>query len=97
MYLYVEKQNYLTYLRMEIPKKSSIIRHLKEEIVEYEYEVDQLESPMRLMQLASSSQFSHLVHPYAEGVLTIKGKEFFPKSEKAKPSPSFPAVLGTGK
>ncbi len=82
---------------MEIPKISASVRHLREEIVKWEYEIDQLENPMRLMQLSSSPSFSHLVHPYAEGILTIQEKEIPYKTEWKQEKSSLPVALGTGK
>lgn len=78
IYFYLEKQNYLTHLRIEIPKTYSCLQEMKEEMAKCEYEMDQWESPARLMQLASSPQFTHLSHPYADHILVLAEGVFSP-------------------
>jgi cell division protein FtsL len=72
MYSYIEKQNEITTLKIQIPKISKEISDLKEEIRKYKYEIKQFESPNRLMELVKMQEFSHLKHPFVNQVLTIK-------------------------
>ena len=97
MYFYLQKQNQLTYLRITIPKISERIRSLKEEIAKCEYELDMLESPVRLMELASSEEYSHLKHPYAESILTL-GEGSLPnhKVPSIEKNRTIPVAIGVG-
>jgi hypothetical protein len=71
LYSYIDKQNQLTKMRMEIPHLAKEIKAIKEENTRLQYEIDQFESPAHLMELARSSEFSHLKHPLLKEILTV--------------------------
>ncbi|MFA6119355.1 MAG: hypothetical protein WCT85_02000 [Parachlamydiales bacterium] len=71
LYSYIEKQNEVTSLKIEIPKVAKEIDNLKEEIKKMQYEVEVFENPAYLMQLIRQPEFSHLKHPFVEDVLNI--------------------------
>jgi len=71
LYSYVDRQNDVTRLRLEIPKIAKEIQDIKEENTRLQYEIDLFESPQHLMQLASCSEFSHLKHPLFKDVVRI--------------------------
>jgi hypothetical protein len=71
-YFYIEKQNELTKLKIELPKKTVELTHIKEEIKELQYALEQLESPSRLMELSTSKQFSHLKYPFLKDILNVE-------------------------
>jgi hypothetical protein len=72
LYSYVNTQNSITRLRLEIPVLASKIKELKAENTRLQYEVDLFESPQHLIDLARRSEFSHLKHPMLKEVLTMQ-------------------------
>lgn len=71
-YFYLEKQNKVTALRLELPKEKDSLTRLKGDVKELQYIADQLESPSRLMEIAASSQFSHLKYPFLKDILNVE-------------------------
>lgn len=71
LYSYIDKQNELTSLKIEIPKVAKQIEDLKVEIKKINYEVEMFENPAYLMQLIRQPEFKHLKHPFIEDVLTM--------------------------
>ena len=71
LYSYIDKQNELTGLKIELPQLVKEIKGLNEEIQKMRYEIDQFESPAHLMQLVKYPEYSHLKHPFIEDVLTM--------------------------
>lgn len=83
LYSYVEKQNELTSLKIEIPKVAKAIEDLKEEIKKIQYEVEMFENPAYLMQLIRKPEFGYLKHPFVDDVLTMpEGIALFDEKEK---------------
>ncbi|MBN1915068.1 MAG: hypothetical protein JW769_04190 [Parachlamydiales bacterium] len=72
LYVYVEKQNVLTQLKMELPSLVEEIADIQEENSRYRYEIDQFENPMHLMELMRSPEFAHLKHPILEEIATVE-------------------------
>lgn len=71
LYSYIDKQNAVTELRLEIPVLAKEIKDLKEANTRLQYEIDLFESPAHLMELARHSEFSHLKHPLLKEILTL--------------------------
>jgi hypothetical protein len=71
LYSYIEKQNEVTSLKIEIPKVAKEIQDYKAEIKKIQYEVKMFENPAYLMQLLSQPEYAHLKHPFVEDVLNI--------------------------
>jgi hypothetical protein len=71
LYAYIDKQNALTRLRLQIPLLAKELKDLTEENTRLQYEIDLFESPQHLMQLASHSEFSHLKHPLTKQIITL--------------------------
>lgn len=71
LYAYVEKQNELTELRLNIPVLAKEVRHIQEENIRLKYEIDQFESPIHLMELARKAEFAHLKYPHLDQVLIL--------------------------
>jgi hypothetical protein len=83
LYSYVEKQNELTSLKIEVPKIAKEIEDLKVEIKKINYEVEMFENPAYLMQLIRQPEYAHLKHPFVEDVLTIpEGMALFDEKDK---------------
>lgn len=74
MFSYIEKQNRITKLRMEIPELVKDIKTLKDEVTKLKYEVDHFENPLHLMELVQRTEFSHLKYPFFDDVLTVSDK-----------------------
>lgn len=70
-YLYIEKQNELTELRLAIPRLEREVKTINEENRQIQYEIDHFESPIHLMELARKPEFGHLRHPYVHEVLVL--------------------------
>lgn len=83
LYSYIDKQNELTSLKIEIPKVAKEIEDLKQEIKKMHYEVEMFENPAYLMQLIRQPQFGYLKHPFIEDVLTVpRGVALFDEKDK---------------
>ncbi|QZA58434.1 hypothetical protein [Candidatus Rhabdochlamydia porcellionis] len=95
---YINTQNAVTRLRLEIPILSSELNKLKEQNNRLKYEIDLFESPEHLMQLARCSEFSHLKYPMLQEVLTVSETAIMSKSplEKEKDLPILKWNLAVG-
>lgn len=95
---YVNTQNAVTRLRLEIPIFSQELHQLKEQNNRLKYEIDLFESPEHLMQLARCSEFSHLKYPTLQEILTVSEAVILPKSpiEKEKGVPTLKWNLTIG-
>ncbi len=71
LYFYIEKQNELTRLRLQIPVLSKEIHTLKESNTRLSYEIELFESPEHLLQLSRRSEFSHLKHPLLKEIISL--------------------------
>lgn len=71
LYLYIDRHNELTELRIEIPALMKEVRSLQEENARLKYDIDQFESPIHLMELANKPEFSHLKSPYINEVMIL--------------------------
>lgn len=72
LYSYVDTQNAVTERRLKIPVMAKKVKDLKEENTRLQYEIDLFESPEHLMQLASTSEYSHLKQPMIKEILTMQ-------------------------
>ena len=72
LYLYIEKQNELTELRLEIPILAKEVKRIQEENIHLQYEINQFESPIHLMELARKPEFSHLKYPNLNEILILE-------------------------
>lgn len=71
LYAYVQQQNDLTCLRIELPTLHDEVRLLQEENARLALEIDQFENPKHLMQIANRPEFSHLRHPIIDEILVL--------------------------
>jgi len=100
LYSYVDRQNDVTRLRLEIPQLAKEIKDLREENTRLQYEIELFESPQNLMQLASHSEFAHLKHPMVKEIVTMdEGLALqISTEEKGEPlpvKPKLPLAVGT--
>lgn len=72
LYIYIDKQNDLTELKMELPSLSKEVRKIEEENAHFTLKIEQLENPSRLLELLREKEFSHLRYPCAHDVIIIE-------------------------
>jgi cell division protein FtsL len=72
IFSYISLQNKVTCLKIKIPKIEKQLISINDEISHLQYEIDQFESPDRLMDLACHPDFIHLKHPYIKDIETIQ-------------------------
>lgn len=71
LFFYLEKQNELTHLKIQLPKLEKEIANSRQEISRLRYEVDQFENPTHLIDLAHRPEFGHLKYPLLKEILTV--------------------------
>ena len=71
LYSYLERQNELTQLKIQLPETEREISLIREENRRLSYEIDRFQSPSHLIELAHRPEFSHLKHPLLKEVLTV--------------------------
>ena len=71
LYLYIDKQNDLTELKIQIPKLVRSLRVIEEANTQLRYEIEKLENPQYLIDLLRQPEFSHLKHPLVNEVVMI--------------------------
>ncbi len=71
LYSYQRKQNELTHLKIQLPQREREISAIYEEMQRLQFEIDRVESPTRLIELAHNPEFRHLKHPLMKEVLTV--------------------------
>jgi len=76
LYSYVNRQNALTSLRLEIPPLAKEVKKLQEDNARLEFDIDRFENPINLMKLARQPEYSHLKHPYTKDIIILpEGEE----------------------
>jgi len=71
LYLYIDRHNKLTELRLALPQLSREVNMIKEENTRLRYEIERFESPIHLMELLRKPEFSHLHYPYLNEVFVL--------------------------
>ena len=71
LFFYLERQNELTQLKIQLPQLEKEIAKLREESKRLRYEVDQFENPSHLIELAHRPEFGHLKYPLLKEILTV--------------------------
>lgn len=72
LYLYIDRQNELIDLRIKVRSLAKELREIQENNINLQYQIDQFESPVHLMELARKPTFSHLKYPYFDDVIIIE-------------------------
>lgn len=72
LFAVIDKQNNLTELRKEIPLLSKELKAIEAENNRLQYDIDQFESPLHLMELSRKPEFTHLKYYYDRDVIIIK-------------------------
>lgn len=95
LYSYLDLQNGITQLRIQIPELMGELRRIEEENTHLHYEIERFESPENLMYLAKSKEYSHLRYPHCSEVISMKqadplgDKPSVDKTVKKAPSITF--------
>lgn len=97
LYSYIDLQNEITNLRIQIPKLSKQILRIEEENTRLACEIESFESPENLLALSKQSTFAHLKFPNSQEVLTVRFSDSMRKRtqsiatapSKVKPSITF--------
>jgi hypothetical protein len=58
-------------LKIRLPQLEKDIKLISEKNCRLQYEIDRIESPMRLIELAHRPEFGNLQHPLMKEVLTL--------------------------
>lgn len=72
LYFYIDKQNQITKLRVEIPQLNRELEQIRQEIARVQFEVDQFESPVHLLELSRKPEYGHLRQPKVNEVVVIQ-------------------------
>lgn len=72
LYRYVHVGNELTSLRLLLPELADELLVQQEKNATWQYEVEYAESPVHLLHLSRSPEFSHLRYPYIDEVIEIE-------------------------
>ena len=71
LYKYIDKSNELTELQLTIPMLAKEVKEIREGNLELQYEIEQFESPIHLMELARKPEFGHLKYPSLDEVIML--------------------------
>lgn len=71
LYSYLDRQNSLTKMKIQLPQTEKEIQLVREENRRLSYQIEQFESPSHLIELAHRPEFGHLKHPILKEILTV--------------------------
>lgn len=71
LFSYLEKQNELTQIKIQLPELEKRLGAIQEESRRLRYEIDQFENPTALIELVRRPEFGHLKHPLLREILTV--------------------------
>jgi hypothetical protein len=80
LYAFIVKGNQVTEMRLAVPALAKKVRMLQEENSRLQYEIEQFENPIHLMEMKRKPELSHLKFPYVEEILILP--EPLPLGEK---------------
>ena len=71
LFSYLEVQNEVTHLKIQLPEIEKEIQLIREESRRLTFEIDQFQSPSHLIELAHRPEMGHLKHPLLQEILTV--------------------------
>jgi hypothetical protein len=71
LYQYINKQNRIVALRLQIPLVLQEVEAIKEEITRLQYEAEKFKNPNHLMELARRPEYGHLKQPLLNEIITV--------------------------
>lgn len=72
LFLFVQQQNALTRLRVQIPQLDKELKAVREENRRLQFQIAQFENPALLFQHLEKAEFHHLHFPTEEEITVIK-------------------------
>lgn len=76
LYSYLDAQNDLSQLKMQLPQKEKEIAAIREEMERLAYQITKFENPSNLIELAHFPEYRHLRHPVLKEILTVSESSF---------------------
>lgn len=76
LYAYVNRQNRLTALRMQLPMATKELMLADEENVRLQFVVTKFQNPTHLMELAVKPEYSHLHQPYLQDIILVDNTDY---------------------
>jgi hypothetical protein len=71
LYKYIDKANELTELRLSIPTLERELKDIQEKNLALQYEIEQFESPLHLLELSRKPEFGHLKYPSLDQIVIL--------------------------
>lgn len=71
LYKYIDHLNEVTELKLRIPALLKELKEINEKNLELQYEIEQFESPLHLMELARKPEFGYLKYPTVNEILFL--------------------------
>ena len=72
LYRYIDGQNQVMELRLQVPALTREIRELKARKTRLSFEVESFENPVHLMELARKPEYGHLKHPLEPDIMIVE-------------------------
>lgn len=71
LYKYIDQLNTLTELRLSIPALAKEVREIHETNLKLQYEIEQFENPIHLLELLRKPEFGYLKYPTLDKVVHL--------------------------
>lgn len=71
LYKYIDKLNALTELRLSVPALAKEVKEIHEKNLELQYEIEQFDNPLRLLELLRTPEFEYLKYPSLDKVIQL--------------------------
>lgn len=72
LYAYINQQNGITELRLQIPVASRELEAVQQENTRLQFEIDQFFNPQHLLELSNTPEFRHLKYPLMNEIITLE-------------------------
>lgn len=74
VYKYIDHLNELTELQLSLPLLAKEIKEINEKNLELQYQIEQFENPLNLMELARKPEFGHLKQPVFNEIVILSNE-----------------------
>lgn len=71
LYVYLDKSNDLTELRLSIPLLAREVKDIQEKNLELQYAIECFESPVHLLEIVQHPELGHLKYPTSEEIVYL--------------------------
>jgi len=72
LYAYINQQNAIVDLRLQIPQIEKELARCNQENTELQFKIDQFENPAALIKLWQKPQWRHLKQPFEDEIITFE-------------------------